>query len=456
MSYVPFMPTSYVTATLGDPLRALRGARPGTGTLPLHSTSFIGREAEMDELTQMLAESPIVTLTGVGGVGKTRLAAQFGSAHASQFPGGAWFCNLSSATTDDQIIDRLAAALGLRAPSTQELRQHVTDWLKFSHALLIVDNCEHVAALISTVLGPALENIGSTKLIFTSRRALGVHGERVLRVHPLRRPTDDLAAATRDPRVTLLVERARAAGAPVDTGDPSLVGIVDSVDGLPLAIELAARRLTAMTPPELLVRLSHSFDLLYGADDQPPHRQTLRATLDWSFGLLAPSSQRLLAALSVCEGGFGLEVAETLGAALGLSDSDVARAVADLWDQSLISTEGSVPGKARYRMLALIREYASRQLDLDGSRAHVAHAHAEYFAALIAPSSAGSYGPHEWEAVATVQAEFDNIRQAFGLVLDRRTLGSSHGDARLVGPRARLAGSHRDRALGIGDVGSAG
>ena len=359
MSCVPFMPMRYVTGDWVIRSAALRSARPGTGTLPLHSTSFIGREAEMDELAHMLAESPIVTLTGVGGVGKTRLAAQFGSAHASRFPGGAWFCNLSSAETDDEIIDRLAAALGLRAPSTQELRQNVADWLKFSHALLIVDNCEHVAARMSSVLGPALEDIGSTTLILTSRRALSVHGERVMRLHPLRRPTDDLAAPTRDPRVTLLVERARAAGAPVDPGDPSLLGIADRVDGLPLAIELAARRLTAMTPPELLVRLGDSFDLLDAADEQPRHRQALRATLDWSFGLLAPSSQRMLAALSVCEGGFGLEVAETLGRAIGFSGSDVARAVADLWDQSLVSTEGSVPGRARYQMLALIRDYAS-------------------------------------------------------------------------------------------------
>ena len=110
---------------LGNPFRALRGARPGTGTLPLHSTSFIGREAEMNELAEILDVSQIVTLTGEGGVGKTRLAAQFGRAHASRFPGGAWFCNVSSATTDDEIVERLAAAIGLRAASTQELRRDV-------------------------------------------------------------------------------------------------------------------------------------------------------------------------------------------------------------------------------------------------------------------------------------------------------------------------------------------
>jgi predicted ATPase/DNA-binding SARP family transcriptional activator/class 3 adenylate cyclase len=402
---------------LGNPFRALRGARPGTGTLPMNSTSFIGRETEMNQLTEMLVESSIVTLTGVGGVGKTRLASQFGSAQSARFPGGVWFCDLSSATTDDQIVERLAGALGLRATSTQELQRDVMDWLRFSHALLIVDNCEHVAARISTVLGPALGDMGATKLIFTSRRALSVRGEHVMRVHPLRRSTNQLAAAARDPRVTLLVERARAAGASMDTGEPSLVDIVDRVDGLPLAIELAARRLTAMTPPELLSRLSHSFDLLDTADETPNSRQALRATLDWSFGLLAPGSRRMMAALSVCEGGFGLELAEALGGAVGLSDNDVARAVADLWDQSLISTEGSVPGKARYRMLALIKEYSSIQLDLDGNRPPTVRAHAEYFARLIERLSRCPYGPQEGESIVTVEAEFDNIRQAFAWCL---------------------------------------
>ena len=405
---------------LGNAFRSLRVARPGTGTLPLHSTSFVGRDSELGELAGLLAESSVVTLTGAGGVGKTRLAAQFGNAQASRFPGGAWFCSLALATTDDEVIERLAASLGLRAASTNELRRDLTDWLKFSHALLIVDNCEHVAARIAIVLGPALENVGSTKVVFTSRRALNIAGEHVMRVHPLRRPMNHLGPEVEDPRVALLVERARAAGAPVDASDLSLVEIVDRVDGLPLAIELAARRLTAMTPPELVARLNRSFDLLDAADGSQQRRQALRATIDWSFGLLVPISRVMFAALSVCEGGFGLEVAEALGRSIGLSDKDVARAVADIWDQSLISTEGSAPGRARYRMLALIREYSATQLDIDGNRQAVALAHAHYFADLTAQLSKRPYGPQEAEAVATVDAEFDNIRGAFGWSVTER------------------------------------
>ena len=363
----------------------------------------------------MLDASQIVTLTGEGGVGKTRLAAQFGRAHASRFPGGAWFCNVSSATTDDEIIERVAAAIGLRAASTQELRRDVADWLKFSQALLIVDNCEHVAGRIPTVLGLALEDIGSTKLLFTSRRALNVYGEHVM-PRPSPPPSRRMTRSHR-PRIPGSLFLSSEPGRPGlrwTRETRPLSQIADRVDGLPLAIELAARRLTAMTPPELLLRLNRSFDLLTAPEEQPHHRQALRATLDWSFGLLDPTSRRMLAALSVCEGGFGLELAEAVGGAIGLSDSEVARAVADLWDQSLLSTEGSVPGRARYRMLALIRDYSSKQLDLDGNRPPAAHAHAEYFVNVTARLGTRPYGPQELEAVVAIETEFDNIRQAFG------------------------------------------
>jgi predicted ATPase/DNA-binding SARP family transcriptional activator len=394
---------------LGRALRALRAGRPGTGTLPLPATSFVGREAELVELVRLVDQAPIVTLTGVGGVGKTRLAVHFGAIEGGRFAGGTWFCTLSAASTGDEVVERLAAALGLRGASTSELRGDLADWLTFSEALLIVDNCEHVAATVAAELAPMVGE-GGAHVVFTSRRALGLPGEHVMRVDPLRRPP--AGSQAKGPRVALLVDRARAAGALVDEEDPSLSKVVDRLDGLPLAIELAARRLTAMTPTELEVRLSRSFDLLEGADGSR-QRRALRATIDWSFGLLAPPSRQMFAALSVCEGGFGLELAEALGAALGLGDGEVANAIADLWDQSLISTEGSVPGRARYRMLALLRDYSSRQLEADGNRARVAESHAIYFASLTARLSKCPYGPQEAAGVATVDLEFDNIRAAF-------------------------------------------
>jgi predicted ATPase/DNA-binding SARP family transcriptional activator len=397
---------------LGRAVRALRAGRPGTGTLPMPSTSFVGREVELVELIRLVDEAPIVTLTGVGGVGKTRLAVHFGAIEGGRFSGGTWFCDLSVVTTGDEVVERLAAALGLRAASTLELRRDLSDWLTFSKALLIVDNCEHVVAKVAAELGPMLGEGGSAKVVFTSRRALRLPGEHVMRVHPLARLARSAGSQAQGPRVALLLDRARAAGALVDVQDPALREIVDRLDGLPLAIELAARRLTAMTPAELEVRLSRSFDLLEAADGSR-QRQALRATIDWSFGLLSPTSRLLFAALSMCEGGFGLELAEALGAALGLHEGAVADAIADLWDQSLIGTEGSVPGRARYRMLALISEYSSRRLDVDGNRAKVAEAHAVYFASLAARLSKCPYGPLEPGNVATVDLEFDNIRAAY-------------------------------------------
>jgi predicted ATPase/DNA-binding SARP family transcriptional activator/class 3 adenylate cyclase len=395
---------------LGSAVRSLRAGRPGTGTLPLPSTSFVGRDAELVELVRLVDQAPIVTLTGVGGVGKTRLAVHFGAIEGGRFAGGTWFCDLSVATTGDEVVERLAAALGLRAASTSELRGDLSDWLSFSEALLIIDNCEHVAATAAAELAPMLRGGGLAKVVVTSRRALRLPGEHVMLVHPLRRLS--AGSQTQGPRVALLVDRARAAGASVDAQDPALLKVVDRLDGLPLAIELAARRLTAMTPTELEIRLSRSFDLLEAADGSRP-RRALRATIDWSFGLLSPTSRQMFAALSVCEGGFGLELAEALGVVLGLDDSEVANAIADLWDQSLIGTEGSVPGRARYRMLALISDYSSRQLEADGKRAKVAEAHAMHFASLAERMSKCPYGPQESGSVATVDLEFDNIRAAF-------------------------------------------
>jgi len=405
---------------LGSAVRALRAGRPGTGTLPMPSTSFLGRDAELDELVELLEESPIVTLTGVGGVGKTRLALHCGAAQSSRFPGGAWFCDLSAATTPDEVIERLASALGVHGASTQELRRDVSDWLRFSQSLLIVDNCEHVAGTVATELGPVLADGVLSKVMFTSRRPLRLPGEHVLRINPLRRSTAPPDTNPVEPSVVLLVQRARSAGALIDPHDPALLEIVDRLDGLPLAIELAARRLTTMTPRELKVRLDRSFDLLDLADGSRPGR-ALRATIDWSFGLLSPTARRMFAALSVCEGRFGLELAGAIGAALDLTDTEVANAIADLWDQSLIGTDKWVPGRARYWMLAVLRDYASTQLDVDGNRTKVAGAHAAYYTALMARWAKTPYGPQESESVDIIDLASDNIRAAFAWCVAERS-----------------------------------
>src|SRR6202044_829454 len=188
--------------------RALRAGRPGTGTLPMPSTSFVGRDAELVELGRLVEESPIVTLTGVGGVGKTRLAVQFGAIEGARFTGGTWFCDLSVASTGDELVERLATALGLRAASTPELRADLSHWLRFSQALLIVDNCEHLATKVAAELGLLLAEGGSGKVIFTSRRALRLPGEHVMRVQTLRRRAGTSGSQVQGPRVALLLDRA--------------------------------------------------------------------------------------------------------------------------------------------------------------------------------------------------------------------------------------------------------
>jgi hypothetical protein len=244
--------------------------------------------------------------------------------------------------------------------------------------------------------------------------------EHVVRVHPLRLvpsftdDPDDLP-----PAVRLLVDRSRSAGAAVDRDDPALRRVVERVDGIPLAIELAARRLTSMTAEELVVRFDLCVDLLDGPG-LPPRQRTMDSTMDWSFALLSPSAQKLFAALSVCSGGWTLEAAEALGGSIGLDLAVVPRIVADLWDQSLLTTDHSTPGKARYGMLTTVRSYASRKFDSDGMRHDVCARHAAFFAAFAQQVGSVPFGEDEGSRIRALEDQFDNVRTAFRWCLSQR------------------------------------
>jgi predicted ATPase/DNA-binding SARP family transcriptional activator len=392
--------------------RGLRAGRPGTGTLPVPATSFVGREKELAELTLSLERHQIVTLTGTGGVGKTRLAVEAAARLANRFYGGAWFCDLSTARTVEDVLDQVASALNVHAASTGELLQAVQRWLEVSPALVVLDNCEHVAGEIANLFGSVLQRGAEVSVLFTSRRSLRLSGERVLRVEPLRPQGNDRDSSP-EPGLSLLVDRARAAGSQFDPRDPALSEIVDRVDGLPLAIELAARRMGAMSPKELVLHMKQSFDLLEVESDPLGHHGALHSTLAWSFDLLDPTSKALFVGLSVCEGGFDLDLAEAIGQSMGLRSADVAKAVADLWDQSLIAVDTTVPGKAHYRMLSLIREYSAAQLDLCGARDPVTRAHTTSTSRLVLRIGNCRYGPDELELLRTIDIEFANIRAAY-------------------------------------------
>lgn len=400
--------------------QALRVGRPGTGTQPLVATTFVGREQELATLTALVAELPLVTLTGLGGVGKTRLAIEVARAVATTFPEEWWFCDLSAATSEDEVIERMATSLGLQARTPEELFVAVTDWLMLTPALFVVDNCEHVSGPVAAVIGAAVRKRCSARVLVTSRRALGMPEEHVVRVHPLRSaPIVGDGLNDVPPAVRLLFDRSRAAGATLALEDPALGRVVERVDGLPLAIELAARRLTSMTPDELVDRFDLCVDLLTGPAG-PPRQRTMDSTMDWSFALLAPSAQKLFAALSVCSGGWTLEAAEALGESIGLVATEVPRIVADLWDQSLLTTDHSTPGQARYGMLTTVRTYASRKLDIDGMKTDVGARHAEFFAAFAIQVGDRPFGPDEGSRIRALEDQFDNVRAAFRWCLGTR------------------------------------
>jgi len=393
--------------------RTLRIGRPGTGTMPVVSTSFVGREEELTAITSLLVDSPLVTLTGLGGVGKTRMALEVGRSMSDTFQEGCWFCDLSSATSTAEVLERVAASLGLQVGTTEELRLSVANWFKFTPALVVLDNCEQVVAEVAKLTVSAVMSGCSTRLLVTSRIALGVAEEHVVRLDPLPQVATSALGTGVSPAVRLLVERSAAAGATVDANDPALAQLVERVDGIPLAIELAARRLTSMAPSELALRLERCFDLLSSPAGANPRQRTLDSTMEWSYALLAPPARALYAALSVCSDGWTLEVAEELGESVGLTVTETPRIVADLWDRALITMAPSVPGTARYRMLSTVREHAARKLDVDGTRLAVAERHANVFAGLTVQLGSQPYGPDEGARIAALDDEFDNIRSAF-------------------------------------------
>ncbi|HTT85996.1 MAG TPA: BTAD domain-containing putative transcriptional regulator [Acidimicrobiales bacterium] len=403
---------------LGPAFMSLRVGRPGSGSLPVPANAFVGRSAELSAIAGLVADRSVVTLTGVGGVGKTRLALE-AARRVRTPPGGAWFCDLSSAHHAHEVVEAVAAALSLQAASVEELRRLVADWLVFTPALLVLDNCEHLALAVCALLEEVVRAQPAATILATSRCALGVPGERVVRVDPFGPSSGEGDGP--DPGTALLIDRARAAGAPVDDdADPGLRAIVDCVDGLPLAIELAARRLAAMTASDLAERLARSIDLLAVPLPGEHRHSTLTSTIDWSFEQLAPPTQALFGALSMLSGPWTLDAAEAIGMSVSLSPAETSRIVADLWDQSLVTTAGTQPGRARYQMLATVRMYAARKLEDGGDPVAVAACHATHFVRLAHAQALSPYGPGEAAALTDFDEQFDNVRRAFRWCVDTR------------------------------------
>ncbi len=397
---------------------------PSTGALdrfpdnlPRQLTSFIGRERELQDLKGLLQRSRLLTLTGPGGSGKTRLGLQLAAEVIGGFSDGVYFVPLAPVGNPDLVLSSIAQGIGLRDVGDRPLLDRLRSHLESARVLLLLDNFEHLIAS-APVVAHILQATAELRIVVTSRAPLHVSGEQEFDVPPLQVPDQasvTVAAVAGCESVRLFAERARAArpGFVLDEENAAVIaGITQRLDGLPLAVELAAARIKLLPPAALLARLDHSLPLLVGgARDLPQRQQTLRGTIAWSYGLLGAGTGRLLAACSVFRGGISLEGAESVCAAAIDLGVEVLDGLEELVDQSLLRrVEGT--GGPRFGMLYMVREYAAERLAEMPERARVEEAHAARFLTLAEVAARGLRGPGELEWLDRLEVEHQNIRAA--------------------------------------------
>ncbi|HET7029991.1 MAG TPA: adenylate/guanylate cyclase domain-containing protein [Candidatus Limnocylindrales bacterium] len=422
----------------------IRSLDRGPNNLPTQLTSFVGRDAELGEAAALLRTTRLLTLTGPGGTGKTRLSLQLAADVSERFPDGVWFVALEPVREPALIAATILTTIGLVERGGRSARDIVAEWLAPRRTLLVLDNFEQVidgAPIIADLLRAA-PNLSA---IVTSRAPLRVSGEQEYPVPGLPTPRDllalsdlekmnlrdaerrlDAAAITQYEAVRLFVARAvsvRPDFQVTNDNAPAVAGIAARLHGMPLAIELAAARVKLLAPDAILERLEHQLGVLAaGARDLPERQQTLRGAIAWSHELLGEGERRLLARLSVFVGGCELDSAEAVcGPAAELEGLDVLDGLMALADQSLVRAE-TIDGETRFRMLDTIREFAGERLTASGERAEIERRHSATFLALAESVTARLAGDDQRRWLGRLERDHDNIRA----VLDRATAG---GDA---------------------------
>ena len=426
-----------------DSLLAGPGAGPAPRARPRHQpraslpapvTSFVGRQAELAEAGPLLRRSRLVTLTGPGGSGKTRLALELARTSLGDFPDGVWLVELEAVTDPALVPQTLAAALGIgestslgvTRETTRPLTGKLFDYLINKDLLVVLDNCEHLIEACAQVIDRTLRASAGTRFLVTSRERLGVRGEALLAVPPLGVPEpreQDLGPIARSEAVQLFTDRATDVQRSfvLDAGNaPSVARICRRLDGIPLAIELAAARARVLPPAQIAARLDDCFGLLTsGSRGTLPRHQTLRAAIDWSYRLLAGPEQELFGRLSVFAGGFSLEAAEAVCAdqgagPAGVLESGVLESLSRLVDQSLVSPENQDQehGQARFRMLETLRRYAGQRLEESGTAGQLRRRHAEHFLRLAEQAEPLLRGPGQGAWLRVLESDRDNLSAA--------------------------------------------
>ncbi|HEY2508311.1 MAG TPA: adenylate/guanylate cyclase domain-containing protein [Streptosporangiaceae bacterium] len=408
--------------------------------LPSLLSPFVGREPELAEVGGLVRQSRLVTLTGAGGSGKTRLALQGAAELLDSVEDGVWLAELAALTDGDQIPQAVAAALGLPDRDGPGTTASVTHALSAQDALILLDNCEHLIDAAAKFCDHLIRHCPRVRILATSREPLGIDGERVYRVPSLSLPPADADAADQlaaSDAVRLFVARAEVQDGGFTLDDqtaPQVVTICRRLDGIPLALELAAARLSSMSLTQVAARLDQRFRLLTGGSrNAMPRQQTLQATVEWSFSLLTPAERDVLTRLSVFAGGFELEAAEHVCATESVDALDVMDLLGWLVDKSLVVADRA-SGMIRYRLLETIRQYCAGELLRaagDEQVLQLRDRHAEHYLELArtAESALRDHRQREW--FARLDSEWDNLRAAFthlqaeGRALDVLRLGTA-------------------------------
>jgi predicted ATPase/class 3 adenylate cyclase len=422
---------------LGSEFPPLRSLDSLPSNLPRQVTTFVGRETEIGALGELVRESSLVTLTGVGGVGKTRLALQVAAEVVTDFPNGAWLCEFAPVADADAVWETLAASLRVQAFPGRSLQETVLEYLAAKRLLLVLDNCEHLLDAIARQVTAITQRCARVSVLATSREGLALAGERIVAVPSLGVPAEgsEIDALMGADAVQLFSDRARAAKNEFVLTDhnASAVGVLcRRLDGIPLAIELAAARVRSLSPEDLVARLDQRFKLLTrGSRAALERHQTLRSTIDWSYDLLEPTERRALDRLSVFAGGCDLAAAEAVLAGDDLDELDVVDLLGQLVDKSLVIADSNGDGRVRYRLFESIRQYAQERLEADGDTTAVRRRHADYYVGL-----AETAGPHlrrrdQLEWIKVVAPDVDNFRAAFDWAVETPSVDHAF---RLIAP----------------------